>query len=849
MLMAIVLGTALLCDTMGSLVLDQGETAAYIRDEIARGSKRVVVPRRRARIETKDDAYFTLKNVSNVEIDFQGCDFFGTRRVRALGLENCTNVTVRNLKFDYDPLPFTQARITSVDSNHDWDLEVIEGYPTPPAEYEYWPMQVYDRENHELINEMRSWNGFKLTKTGDRTYHVTGGSIKHGAVGDIAVWSVRDSVQLREPCTVFLKNCVGCRLEDITLYSTVIGFGMFELQCSGNEYVRCTIDRRPPETDIRRRGVRRLRSGNHDAFHSKMATRGPVLDGCRFAYHCDDAVNLSSFYGIVTDSDGSAVRISDHSALSFVVPMPVEQLIRQGDVLQVLRRDGSNGPSVHVVAVEGNVPTSAEQLAFLKSLNMWPGCPERLNRILSVRLGDGESLSPGDAVVPERLLCRNFAIRNCHFGPHRALGMRIRASDGIIESNKIERTTGSAIWMGPETEWPEGGMSHNVTVRGNEILGCGKVGLYVGGRAAHRREVAPDAHHGIRIVDNRITGSVKPMDVRGCRDGVVRDNVTVPLGTNLRGVMLPMRNLTAADFETLADWGVGLVRYQMTKAFFQKGPDKGGFASYAKWLDGKLDHLVGFVIPECRKRGMKVVVDLHEPPGGREATMEWSIYYNQEHLDQFVDCWRKIAARVKGNEDVVYGYDLLNEPVQKRPAKTLDYLGVYERTAKIVREIDAKTPIIVESRDWDAPEAFAELKPIGVDNVIYEVHMYRPQAFTHQGTGASPKTVGAKWPDLEKGWNRDFIRERLAAVRDFERKYGAKIYVGEFSAIAWGEGAEKYLADCIAVFSEYGWDWTYHAFREWEPWSVEHETPGPNRKSVVSEDNARRRVLLEGLRK
>ena len=28
---------------------------------------------------------------------------------------------------------------------------------------------------------------------------------------------------------------------------------------------------------------------------------------------------------------------------------------------------------------------------------------------------------------------------------------------------------------------------------------------------------------------------------------------------------------------------------------------------------------------------------------------------------------------------------------------------------------------------------------------------------------------------------------------------------------------------CIALFRDYGWDWTYHAFREWEGWSVEHE--------------------------
>ena len=64
-------------------------------------------------------------------------------------------------------------------------------------------------------------------------------------------------------------------------------------------------------------------------------------------------------------------------------------------------------------------------------------------------------------------------------------------------------------------------------------------------------------------------------------------------------------------------------------------------------------------------------------------------------------------------------------------------------------------------------------------------------------------------------------------------------------------GADRYIADCIALFREYGWDWTYHAFREWEGWSVEHEpvsfgtTPDSFRPSA---DNPRKRALLEGLK-
>lgn len=97
-------------------------------------------------------------------------------------------------------------------------------------------------------------------------------------------------------------------------------------------------------------------------------------------------------------------------------------------------------------------------------------------------------------------------------------------------------------------------------------------------------------------------------------------------------------------------------------------------------------------------------------------------------------------------------------------------------------------------------------------------------------------------------YDREKLREILQPVRDFQLRHNAKIYVGEFSAAAWAPGADRYLADCIELFEEYGWDWSYHAFREWDGWSVEHE--GENRNSLrPSADNARKRVLLNGFKR
>ena len=97
-------------------------------------------------------------------------------------------------------------------------------------------------------------------------------------------------------------------------------------------------------------------------------------------------------------------------------------------------------------------------------------------------------------------------------------------------------------------------------------------------------------------------------------------------------------------------------------------------------------------------------------------------------------------------------------------------------------------------------------------------------------------------------WDKEQLRVSMKEVIEFQKKHGVPIFVGEFSVINWAKGGDRYLADMIELFEEYGWDWAYHAFREWDAWSIEHE--GKAFRSVVpSPDNPRKRVLLEALKK
>lgn len=309
-----------------------------------------------------------------------------------------------------------------------------------------------------------------------------------------------------------------------------------------------------------------------------------------------------------------------------------------------------------------------------------------------------------------------------------------------------------------------------------------------------------------------------------------------------RGVMSPAREMREEDFEEMSRMGVTLLRYQMVRDWgkLQVNSDLDDFRA---WLDGKLDHLASVVLPAAEKYGFKVVIDMHAPPGGRNRGKEMEMFFDGRYAAAFREAWLKIATRFKGNPRL-YAYDLVNEPKQVRPTrKGMGYLELQYEVAKAIRTVDPVTPIAVESNFNCNLDTFGFMEPLPLKDIIYQVHFYWPMKYTHQGIGSNKNVAGLKYPDPSRGWTKECLRARMSTVREFQRRFGAKIYVGEFSVCAWAEGGAQYLEDCISLFEEYGWDWTYHAFRESPCWSVEHQ--GARSSALVPASTTSRKEVLE----
>jgi endoglucanase len=228
-----------------------------------------------------------------------------------------------------------------------------------------------------------------------------------------------------------------------------------------------------------------------------------------------------------------------------------------------------------------------------------------------------------------------------------------------------------------------------------------------------------------------------------------------------------------------------------------------------------------------------VVLDLHSPPGGTPTVSGYvgsdtGLFTNKSAQAKFVDVWQLMARRYRDSK-VIWGYDLANEPVEGEVAQGCDdWQALATRAARAIREIDSVHALIVEPAPWGGPESIDNLEPLPLPGVVYSVHVYQPHQFTHQGVHGPSNRLRYPGEINGKFWDKDRLRGALQPVIDWQRDYGVHVYIGEFSAIRWApdDSAYRYLKDCIDLFEENGWDWSYHAFREWDGWSVEH---GPDK--------------------
>ena len=91
----------------------------FIDQEIRAGAKRIVVPPGQYRVAPRDRQHLLLRELKDIRIVADGVEMICTETTRAITISHCTNLTLRGLKIDYDPLPYSQGRITAISADHE----------------------------------------------------------------------------------------------------------------------------------------------------------------------------------------------------------------------------------------------------------------------------------------------------------------------------------------------------------------------------------------------------------------------------------------------------------------------------------------------------------------------------------------------------------------------------------------------------------------------------------------------------------------------------------------------------------------------------------------------------------
>ena len=305
-----------------------------------------------------------------------------------------------------------------------------------------------------------------------------------------------------------------------------------------------------------------------------------------------------------------------------------------------------------------------------------------------------------------------------------------------------------------------------------------------------------------------------------------------PFPAIVRGFMVS-ENIKQQDCDDLRAWGANVIRLQMAPARYATRMNKDVWEALPSFLDQ-----LETKIQMAKKAGLKVVVDLHSPPFQNVKSFDYPEFWGRTDLEEpFCRFWTEVAKRLLPYKENIWGYDLLNEALDRKqlPGVAKEWRPLAIKIVQAIRKVDPDTWIVFEPGPGSLFTGFKGLEPLPDKHIIYSAHFYNPQDFTHQGVfniagtdlAKAMEKINVTYPGVINGfqWDKTQLEKVLRDADAFQARWKVPIYVGEFSVIRWApkESGVRWLQDVVDLFEARGWSWSYHAFREFQGWSLEHD--------------------------
>ena len=488
-----------------------------------------------------------IRNVRNLTIEGNGARLIVPQySAVALRFENCDGVTLKDFTIDYDPLPYTQGNIVAIAPDHRWiEVDVHDGYPDLLPEFNSQRIHFFDGQT--LGWKRGTAEGFfrDVERLSPRRAKIKldpamlQGKAQLLKVGDMY------AITMRGPTVVSFYWCRNIVMEDVTIQAGP-GLAIVARNADGdNRFVRCKVERGPTPAGAR---VPRLISTNCDALNYAYSRKGPLIEDCEFSFMGDDGINLHGpAFQVVHVESPNVVWCLRRTVLKEIKPY-YEDILRPGDPVRVLAGENFDIKSEGtIVSLETDLEPPF-RLTREEIVQSGPAAKYPAEKYLRLTLSGAAGLTKGDVLDFPAAAASGYVIRGNSIHDVRPRGMRIMASNGVIENNRIARTTQPGICIGGHYAfYREAGWVSNVDIRNNvvEDVGIGadiNLGLSptpgaisvwtetTSGKAD--RAPTPAGHRNIRITGNQIRDcAAEAIVVSGLRDGLIEGNDIVNCNT------------------------------------------------------------------------------------------------------------------------------------------------------------------------------------------------------------------------------------------------------------------------------------------------------------------------------
>jgi hypothetical protein len=382
---------------------------------------------------------FEFYGLEYLVVDGQGAEFLmHNPEAGYLKFENCKNLIIKNLYFDYAVLPFTQGTVTAKNvAAATFDLQIDDGFPLLSESYferagQKWGMlKLPSGQLKEGVRNLFPYRGW--TQIQDNIFRVkqpNSSYVEHIDIGDHFVQIARNN---GNGSAIYTSNSQNITYLNLTIYASSAG------SFNGNNMkewaiINCSVT---PKAG-------RIHSTNADGVHVSGGYIGPWVEGCTFEGFSDDCVNFKHTKReilSVINSKELIVRydVNINDELVFFNP-------REGVLLGKAR-------AVEVKNLGGN--------QYMITLSE----PVTISNISEHQTGDKCYITTR---ANESFVFRNNTIRNL-----RHAGMVIQAKYGVVENCLFENLSNVGIHIKNIADWGEGFVASDILIKNNQFINCG----------------------------------------------------------------------------------------------------------------------------------------------------------------------------------------------------------------------------------------------------------------------------------------------------------------------------------------------------------------------------------------